>query len=524
MSNHNKPSSDDEMITILLLSVILIIVFCVGVSYFKEEINNMYAKFKVIESYPYMLWNDGWKYFASDIMHNKRNLAEVSFSTLANYFNKYASIAWLPIYTFFIIKTYKTHTIQQLKKPHTPESLLKATSQIISNVIPWVGRNITQKSYNIGAWRLMESPLFFVVKHKCIYDPNGNPFQLNQVYNNCGDTQALYNQGTRTTAESNTVDMYESSFVSFTEPTKKIIEDNNFILPSRVTGSESEEIKKFEDSSLVPFVNSVYLNKKNRTVLNTLDERKLRNALLPQLGVRIHEDPFCHLAKTPWKYGLAMALYLHGLSDKTKKEAFKIFDIMNFACSGNEELNPQKVNTAIASHINETSQKKHKLFHFHVKEPVINPHTAMKVNWQSDQSFVDGVQKHFTFEYVFFMALLKYARQRGVVSISNFGWVKYFDRTLWYALSQVGRIVCSVEAAGAWSHYHAEESLKQSLSDPYLDIAIEGIKTELCNEGWLNKEAELQKKLAKDKQQNNDSFLNDEANANGIFKNIKSVK
>ncbi len=67
------------------------------------------------------------------------------------------------------------------------------------------------------------------------------------------------------------------------------------------------------------------------------------------------------------------------------------------------------------------------------------------------------------------MAVLTRARQHnGVLSTSDFGWLKDVDRELWYALQAVGRPAPHVEGAAATTHHRAERVARRPLERPHL--------------------------------------------------------
>lgn len=63
----------------------------------------------------------------------------------------------------------------------------------------------------------------------------------------------------------------------------------------------------------------------------------------------------------------------------------------------------------------------------------------------------------------------------SVLSSSLFLWVKRVDRTLWYALNNVGRRQFHIEGAGVICHFFVERLHKKSVSDVNVDNALEGV-------------------------------------------------
>jgi hypothetical protein len=93
--------------------------------------------------------------------------------------------------------------------------------------------------------------------------------------------------------------------------------------------------------------------------------------------------------------------------------------------------------------------------------------------------------RHASYVNVWFTALLRLARRRGALPSSLWIWLRPTDRTLFYALNQLGGRAAWVEAAGVWSHYAAEERKGRPLSDPDVSSAVAGLASALRGEGWL---------------------------------------
>lgn len=77
------------------------------------------------------------------------------------------------------------------------------------------------------------------------------------------------------------------------------------------------------------------------------------------------------------------------------------------------------------------------------------------------------------------MSMLEEARGGGVVACLEFRWLKYEDRTLWYALSSVGRKVCFTEAGGTFSHWLLEKACARAITHKDSTEAIEALKVAL---------------------------------------------
>lgn len=76
-------------------------------------------------------------------------------------------------------------------------------------------------------------------------------------------------------------------------------------------------------------------------------------------------------------------------------------------------------------------------------------------------------------------ALMNRARGIGVLSPSEFRWLKFCDRPLWYVVQSVDRHRPFAEAAAVFDHYHYEYMLQEAYRYPYIKNAIVGINEEL---------------------------------------------
>ncbi len=71
------------------------------------------------------------------------------------------------------------------------------------------------------------------------------------------------------------------------------------------------------------------------------------------------------------------------------------------------------------------------------------------------------------------LGILRWARfMGGVLAAAQFLWLRGTDRTLWYALNNLGRRSFHMEGAGAMAHYMAEENAQKALPMPRLETAI----------------------------------------------------
>lgn len=75
------------------------------------------------------------------------------------------------------------------------------------------------------------------------------------------------------------------------------------------------------------------------------------------------------------------------------------------------------------------------------------------------------------YELTVMATLLEYARTDGVLSSSEFLWLKPIDRRLWFVLNTVGRRVVVSEVAGVYAHWAVETKLRRALKVPMIEQA-----------------------------------------------------
>ena len=104
-------------------------------------------------------------------------------------------------------------------------------------------------------------------------------------------------------------------------------------------------------------------------------------------------------------------------------------------------------------------------------------------------------QRH-AYATTFFARALEAARTAGVLSSSDFLWLKPLDRRMWYILNNVGRQACMVETAGPFAHFLAEKRFGRALRAPMikqageaLELAIREIKYIDESDSWQSKGA-----------------------------------
>jgi intracellular multiplication protein IcmP len=82
------------------------------------------------------------------------------------------------------------------------------------------------------------------------------------------------------------------------------------------------------------------------------------------------------------------------------------------------------------------------------------------------------------------VGILRWARSRGgVLAPAQFLWLRGTDRTLWYALDNLGRRAFLMEGAGAMAHFMAEQNAHKPLPIPRIDTAIVTLNQYMAERG-----------------------------------------
>lgn len=88
------------------------------------------------------------------------------------------------------------------------------------------------------------------------------------------------------------------------------------------------------------------------------------------------------------------------------------------------------------------------------------------------------------YEKTLMMSLLEAARGgesgKDYLPPNWFLWLKGVDRSMWYALSDVGRRTAHVECAGPFGHWLAEKTIGKKQEVPWVDNAVQGLVNEVA--------------------------------------------
>ncbi len=188
-----------------------------------------------------------------------------------------------------------------------------------------------------------------------------------------------------------------------------------------------------------------------------LDMKKTEDVLTAQLG-----KAFKNFEKlTPHRQALACAFLSYGAGEKSV--CMEVLDTLSSSYMENENIPSCPV-------VDEA----------HFQEKITNL-------WEKHEYLLKDklMQRHTSFELVWFMALLTFARRKGVLASSQFLWLRPLDRPLWYALNQCGGRTAWAEGFAAWAHFAAEEKAGVPLAQAHVAHASYRLKETLSQQGWL---------------------------------------
>ncbi len=103
---------------------------------------------------------------------------------------------------------------------------------------------------------------------------------------------------------------------------------------------------------------------------------------------------------------------------------------------------------------------------------------GMLAKYEKDEKVVAICKKH-AYVYTVLASMLKEARGFGVLSSSQFIWLRPLNRSLWYTLNGVGRKVAFPEIAGIYAHWIAELVAEHPIERPYVIKAVDGLERAL---------------------------------------------
>lgn len=99
---------------------------------------------------------------------------------------------------------------------------------------------------------------------------------------------------------------------------------------------------------------------------------------------------------------------------------------------------------------------------------------VLKKHYQTKQ--IQQAMHSHAYLYGVLASMLEASRTAGVLSSSDFLWLKPLDRPMWYVINTVGRRTCMSEIAGSISHWLAEKAMGRKLTQPMVKNAVKGLE------------------------------------------------
>jgi len=111
---------------------------------------------------------------------------------------------------------------------------------------------------------------------------------------------------------------------------------------------------------------------------------------------------------------------------------------------------------------------------------VLTPHLRKQVNQVIADPKMGRVTEKVAAQHSFtttaMLRVLMVAREQGgVLAPAQFLWLRAVDRSLWYALNNLGRGGVHTEGAGAIAHFRAEKAAGKPIPNPLVDAAVDGL-------------------------------------------------
>ncbi len=107
----------------------------------------------------------------------------------------------------------------------------------------------------------------------------------------------------------------------------------------------------------------------------------------------------------------------------------------------------------------------------------INSHKAAEaLKKYGNTKAVQKIVARHAYSRTVLISMLSRARENGVLPPNWFRWLKTVDRVTWYALTDLGLDVASVEAAGIRAHWLAESMARAPIVNPMIENAVVGLK------------------------------------------------
>lgn len=105
---------------------------------------------------------------------------------------------------------------------------------------------------------------------------------------------------------------------------------------------------------------------------------------------------------------------------------------------------------------------------------------AVLAKYKDDSAVVEVTQKH-AYLFTVMASMLQLARSDGVLSSSEFLWLKPIDRKLWFMLNAVGRQTAFAEISGPFAHWKAEKEMGAALKTPMIEEAVIGLEAAISD-------------------------------------------
>jgi len=180
--------------------------------------------------------------------------------------------------------------------------------------------------------------------------------------------------------------------------------------------------------------------------------------------------------------GLSAAFMAYGAVDKEAGQA--MLDHMSLTYKADNKGNPISVSITgvkelIKKYRVDDAEKLIKKTNFDSAEDLLK-------RYRNDERILEATKYHTAYVSTWMIALLTFARGKGVLACSQFIWLRPMDRQMFYTLNQVGGRRPWSESIGPWVHYDYERMAKQPIYEMFMEEAVNDLAAEIAGLGFLD--------------------------------------
>lgn len=251
-----------------------------------------------------------------------------------------------------------------------------------------------------------------------------------------------------------------------------------------------------------------FVMKRGLIIDGRLDEVGLGVYLARQLGPRLTGLEQCLAPKEKWRRGFLAALIAALFPEKSGETSLRILNAMASSNPWKALDDPEAIDIADADEylafVRENMEPDYRYFSSGPLRSLkstgqTDPEARMRSDMSRLMRFVCWHTAHFnTFVHAMSAWMFWDSKKTGIIFLPHrFGWLKAFDRVLWYSFAHCGAPGYSIEYLGVGAHLLAEVDEKMPLAEPRVAAGVKMVKDYLERKGIISPEnREQQEELA----------------------------